>query len=93
MSNEILYILLPDFASHEMAYLMEAISSDEQQLKPNPKYVNKIVAPTLDAVAAIGGFRVEPDYSFDTSPNPHRRLRVDDTRSRRRRSYCKRSLG
>ena len=41
MSQEILYILLPDFASHEMAYLMEAISSDEQQLKPNPRYVNK----------------------------------------------------
>ncbi len=28
MSKEILYILLPDFASHEMVYLMEAISKD-----------------------------------------------------------------
>ena len=45
MSNEILYVLLPDFASHEMVYLMEAISSDDTQLKANPKYVNKIVAP------------------------------------------------
>ena len=68
MSNEILYILLPDFASHEMAYLMEAISSDEQQLKANPKYVNKIVAPTAEPIVAIGGFRVFPDYSFDTMP-------------------------
>ena len=51
MSNEILYILLPDFASHEMVYLMEAISSDEQQLKTNPKYVNKIVAPTAEPVS------------------------------------------
>jgi len=25
MNNEILYILLPDFAGHEMVYLMEAI--------------------------------------------------------------------
>ncbi|MBD5315103.1 MAG: glutamine amidotransferase, partial [Bacteroides sp.] len=33
MKNEILYVLLPDFASHEMVYLMEAISSDEMQLK------------------------------------------------------------
>lgn len=37
MSNEILYVLLQDFASHEMAYLMEAICSDERQLKPNQK--------------------------------------------------------
>lgn len=65
MSNEILYILLPDFASHEMVYLMEAISSDEQQLKTNPKYVNRIVAPTADPVCAIGGFKVIPDYTFD----------------------------
>ncbi len=44
MSNEILYILLPDFASHEMVYLMEAVSSDEMQLKSNPKYINKVVS-------------------------------------------------
>ena len=69
MSNEILYILLPDFASHEMVYLMEAISSDEQQLKPNPKYVNRIVAPTADPVRAIGGFKVIPDYTFDNMPD------------------------
>ncbi len=69
MSNEILYILLPDFASHEMAYLMEAISSDEQQLKPNPKYVNRIVAPTTDPVSAIGGFKIIPDYTFDNMPD------------------------
>lgn len=69
MSNEILYILLPDFASHEMVYLMEAISSDEQQLKTNPKYVNRIVAPTADPVCAIGGFKVIPDYTFDSMPD------------------------
>lgn len=69
MSNEVLYLLLPDFASHEMVYLMEAVSSDEAQLKTNPKYVNKIVAPTMDPVAAIGGFRVLPDYSFESMPD------------------------
>lgn len=69
MSNEILYILLPDFASHEMVYLMEAISSDEQQLKTNPKYVNRIVASTADPVCAIGGFKVIPDYTFDNMPD------------------------
>lgn len=68
MSNEILYVLLPDFASHEMIYLMEAISSDETQLKPNPKYFNKIVATTPEPVVAIGGFRVLPDYTFENMP-------------------------
>ena len=74
MSNEVLYILLPDFASHEMVYLMEAISSDEQQLKANPRYVNKIVAPTMEPIAAIGGFRVVPDYSFDNMPDEYAAL-------------------
>lgn len=74
MSNEILYILLPDFASHEMVYLMEAISSDEQQLKPNPRYVNRIVAPSMDPIAAIGGFRVLPDYSFENMPDDYAAL-------------------
>ncbi len=74
MSKEILYILLPDFASHEMVYLMEAISSDEAQLKPNPKYINKIVAPTMEPVTAIGGFRVIPDYSFESIPEDYSAL-------------------
>lgn len=74
MSNEILYVLLPNFASHEMVYIMEAISSDETQLKPNPRYVNKIVAPTMEPVTAIGGFRVLPDYSFENMPDDYAAL-------------------
>ena len=73
-NNEILYVLLPDFASHEMVYLMEAISSDDTQLKANPKYVNKIVAPTMESVTAIGGFRVLPDYSFENMPEDYAAL-------------------
>ncbi|MDE5628718.1 MAG: DJ-1/PfpI family protein [Muribaculaceae bacterium] len=73
-SKEILYILLPDFASHEMVYLMEAISSDEQQLKANPKYINKIIAPAMEPVTAIGGFRVLPDYSFENMPDDYAAL-------------------
>jgi len=53
---------------------MEAISSDETQLKPNPKYVNKIVAPTMEPVTAIGGFRVLPDYSFNNMPEDYAAL-------------------
>ena len=32
------------------------------------KYVSKVVAPTLDVVRSIGGFRTLPDYSFQTMP-------------------------
>lgn len=71
MSNEILYILLPDFAAHEIVYLSQAIASDEFALKENPKYVNRIVAPTMEPVKSIGGFRTIPDYSFDTIPDDY----------------------
>ncbi len=74
MSNEILYILLPDYAAHEAVYLSEAIASDEFALKENPKYVNKVVAPTLEPVKSIGGFRTLPDYSFKTMPGDYAAL-------------------
>ncbi len=57
MNNEVLYILLPDYAAHEAVYLSQAIASDEFALKEAPKYVNKVVAPTLEPVKSIGGFR------------------------------------
>lgn len=71
MSNEILYILLPDYAAHEAVYLSQAITSDDFAMKENPKYVNKVVAPTLEPVKSIGGFRTLPDYSFDTIPDDY----------------------
>ena len=37
-------------------------------------YVNKVVAPTLEPVKSIGGFRVIPDYSFDTMPEDYAAL-------------------
>lgn len=74
MSNEVLYLLLPDFAEHEMVYLAEAIASDDYALKENPKYLNKIVAPTMDPVKSIGGIRVLPDYSLDSMPEDYAAL-------------------
>lgn len=74
MSNEILYILLPDYAAHEVVYLAQAIASDEYALKENPKYVNKVVAPTMEPVKSIGGFQTLPDYSFDTIPDDYTAL-------------------
>ncbi|MDE5982602.1 MAG: DJ-1/PfpI family protein [Duncaniella sp.] len=74
MSNEVLYILLPDYAAHEIVYLSQAIASDEHALKKNPKYVNKVVAPTMEPVQSIGGFRTLVDYSFDTMPDDYAAL-------------------
>lgn len=74
MSNEILYILLPDYAAHEAVYLSQAIASDECALKEHPRYVNKVVAPTLEPVKSIGGFRTLPDYSFATMPDDYAAL-------------------
>ena len=74
MTNEILYLLLNDYADHETAYLSEAIASDEYALKENPKYVNKMVAPTMEPVKSIGGFRTLPDYSFYTIPDDYAAL-------------------
>lgn len=74
MGNEILYILLPDFAEHEIVYLSQAIASDEFALKENPKYVNKAVALTMEPVKSIGGFRILPDYSFEAMPDDYAAL-------------------
>lgn len=53
MNNEILYILLPHYAAHEIVYLSQAVTSDEFALKENPKYVNKVVAPTMEPVFVV----------------------------------------
>lgn len=74
MNNEILYVLLPDYAAHEIVYLSQAVASDEYVLKENPKYVNKVVAPTMEPVSSIGGFRTLPDYSFETMPDDYAAL-------------------
>ena len=74
MNNEILYILLPDYAAHEAVYLSQAIASDEFALKQHPKEVNKVVAPTMEPVKSIGGFRTLPDYSFETMPDDYAAL-------------------
>lgn len=74
MSKEILYILLPEYAAHEAVYISQAVASDEFAMKENPKYVNRVVAPTMEPVTSIGGFRTLPDYSFDTMPDDYAAL-------------------
>lgn len=74
MNNEILYVLLPEYAAHEAVFLSEAIASDGTAMKEQPKYINKVVAPTLEPVSSIGGFHTVPDYSFNTMPDDYAAL-------------------
>ncbi len=74
MNNEVLYLLLPDYAAHEIVFLSEAIACDEQSVKANPKYINKLVAPTVEPVRSCDGFRILPDYSFETMPDDYAAL-------------------
>ena len=62
---------VPDYAAHEAVYFSQAITADDFAMKKNPKYVNKVVAPTLEPISSIGGFRTLPDYSFDTMPDDY----------------------
>ncbi len=74
MNNEILYVLLPEYADHETVFLSQAITSDEMAMKAEPKYKNKVVAPTMEPVSSIAGFRTLPDYTFDTMPDDYAAL-------------------
>lgn len=74
MPNEILYVVLPEYADHEIAYLSQAVNVDQYALKEHPKYINRIVAPTADPVKSIGGLRVIPDYTFETMPQDYAAL-------------------
>ena len=72
--KKVLYVLLPQFAEHELPYLTQPLRSDAMAMKENPKYENKIVAETMEPVEAISGFRILPDYTFDTIPEDYAAL-------------------
>ena len=74
MKNEVLYLLLDRYADHEAVFLASAIACDERNVKEHPKYINKVVAPTLAAVRSCSGFSTLPDYSFDTMPDDYAAL-------------------
>ena len=74
MKNEVLYILLDDYADHESVFLAGAISNDAVAKRQYPKYINKVVAPTLEPVTSCSGFRMLPDYSFDIMPDDYAAL-------------------
>jgi len=74
MMKEILYILLDNYAEHEIGFMPSAVSTDGICFRKEPKYINKIVAPTMEPVKSLGGMRTLPDYSFETMPEDYAAL-------------------
>ena len=72
--KKVVYVLLPQFAEHELPYLTQPLRSDAMALKESPKYENKIAAASLEPVEAISGFRLLPDYTFETIPGDYAAL-------------------
>ena len=72
--KEILYILLDQYADHEIPFLAQGVTTDEVGPRKELKYVNKIVAATMEPIQSIGGFRMLPDYTFDSMPKDYAAL-------------------
>ena len=48
--KKVLYVLLQQFAEHELPYLTQPLRSDAMAMKEHPKYENKIVAESMMCV-------------------------------------------
>lgn len=72
--KEIIYVLLDKYAAHEMVFLSQAINDGEMGPRECPKYINKVVAHSMEPVTSIGGTRTLPDYTFDTVPHDYAAL-------------------
>ena len=73
MKQEVLFIILNEYADWEGAFIAACLNTG---VMPGSEvmYTPKVVAPTLDAVRSIGGFRTLPDYSFQTMPTDYAAL-------------------
>ena len=69
--KEILYVLLDKYAAHEMVFLSQAINDGEMGPRECPKYINKVVAQSMEPVTSISGTRTLPDYTFETAPKDY----------------------
>ena len=73
MKKEVLFLLLNEYADWEGAYLASTLNAGVMP-DSEMKYITKVVAPTLEPVCSIGGFRTLPDYSFQTMPTNYAAL-------------------
>lgn len=69
MKKNILFVILPQYADWEAAYLASAIA-----MLAGENYEIKTVSLSQDAVTSIGGFRVLPDYDLKSVPSDYEAL-------------------
>lgn len=69
MSKTILFVILPQYADWEAAYITSAVTMLGQG-----QYEIKTVSLSRDFVPSIGGFRVMPDYEIATVPGDYEAL-------------------
>lgn len=69
MSKIILFVILPQYADWEAAYITSAITMLGQG-----QYTIKTVSLSKDSVSSIGGFRVLPDYDIKSVPDDYEAL-------------------
>lgn len=67
MKQEVIFLLLDDYADWEGAFLASSLQTGVMP-GSEVKFTAKTAAPTLTAVSSLGGFRTLPDYTFDTLP-------------------------
>lgn len=72
--KEILYVLLDKYAAHEMVFLSQAINDGEMGPRECPKFINKVVAHSMESVTSISGTRILPDYTFANMPDDYAAL-------------------
>ncbi len=72
-TKKVLFVLLNEYTDWEGAFLSTALHVG---VIPGSeiKYRVYTVAPTLDAVCSIGGFKTLPDYSFENMPKDYAAL-------------------
>lgn len=69
MKKEILFVLLPDFADWEGAYIAPQLHSG---IEPGgTDYVVKTLSVTKEPVLSLGGFKVLPDYDLNDIPDQY----------------------
>ncbi len=73
MKQEVLLVVLDEYADWEAAFLAASLNAGVTP-ESGSKYVPKVVAPSLEPVRSIGGFRTVPDYGFETVPDDYAAL-------------------
>ena len=66
-ANEALFVLVPEYADWEPSLLSAALRRGFGMWEP--RFRPRVVAPGMEPVPSIGGFRTQPDYSFDSAPD------------------------